>query len=152
MRNKYYKLKDNLLVEVTPAKAMIYTDKIGDPKILYRNAYKGYEYIIVSYGTHPCCYIGLDEHHKYYAVDYDDIDLDVHGGLTYSGTLRHVIDNIADKWYIGWDYAHYGDRTGNDHHFKHIPIGYSLDHTWKTRELIKECVDAIDKLEVLCNG
>lgn len=149
MKNRYYKVKDDLLIEIKSAKAMIYTDKSTKPKILFRDMYKGYEYIIVSYGSHPCCYIGLDENNKFYGVSYLDIDLDVHGGLTYSDNLFHVIGN-SDRWYIGWDYAHYGDRFGN--RYSSSIMNYSYDHTWKTKELIKECIDAIDNLEVLCNG
>ena len=147
MKNRYYKVKDDLLIEVKTIKDMIYTDKSGKPKILYNENYKGYEYIIVSYGTHPCCYIGMYEDDKNYNVDYSEIDLNVHGGLTYSGNLTHLpVDH--KKWWIGWDYAHFGDRFGN----RDITDRYYKDHTWKTRELIKECIDAIDKLEVLCNG
>ena len=147
MRNNFYKVKDDLIIEVKPARAMIYTDKTGKPRILFRDMYKGYEYIIVSYGTHPCCYIGLPSNHEYYELDYDSIDLDVHGGLTYSGRLLHLPDIDRDKWYIGWDYAHMGDRFGN----RDITDRFYKDHTWKTKELIKECIDAIDELIMECD-
>ena len=97
MKNRYYKVKDDLLIEVKPAKAMIYTDKTTKPKILFRDMYKGYEYIIVSYGSHPCCYIGLDENNKFYGVNYMDIDLDVpEDAYSLGSWMYSKIEDIPD--------------------------------------------------------
>lgn len=138
---KYYKFKDVGMVEVKPIRAMRYGRLTKFQEVLYNDIYKGYEYYIINFGTHPCCYILLDKNNKYYGKDYDDIPLDVHGGLTFSSFENQFIDN-GDKYIIGWDYAHFGDRFGCDNCYH-----YSItDHTWKTRELIKECIDAIDNL------
>ena len=119
-----------------PIKAMIYTNLMHDGRVLYNSKYKGYEYYVVSYGTHPCCYIALNKSNRYYNKGYDDIPLDVHGGLTYSDFNNFLSDK--QDWIIGWDYAHVGDRYGSH---------YRNGHTWKTTELIRECIKAIDKLE-----
>ena len=45
----------------------------------------GLQYYIVSYGTHPCCYIKIPEGHELFGIDYWDIeDVYCHGGLTFS--------------------------------------------------------------------
>src|SRR3972149_9521935 len=57
-----------------------------------------------------CAYVGVPMDHSLAYQKYQDIDLDCHGGLTFS----QVGDGIkweAGYWWLGWDYAHFGDRT-----------------------------------------
>ena len=70
----------------------------------------GFDYIILNLGTHPTAYVRIPEDHKYFQKGYDDVDVDVHGGLTYSG--KKVSNTENEGWWIGWDYAHYGDYAG----------------------------------------
>lgn len=53
-------------------------------------------------------YIGLPKDHPWYGKHYDDIDVDVHGGLTYSEDHKpkHEPDGL---WWIGFDTGHYQD-------------------------------------------
>ena len=55
-------------------------------------------------------YVRIAEGHKYYDKTYDDIPVNVHGGLTFGD---HIMDN--DKWsdgyWVGFDTAHYGDNS-----------------------------------------
>jgi len=51
-------------------------------------------------------YIGIPEGHKLYGVHYDLIEVNVHGGLTYS--REELIDEVK-YWVIGFDCAHYSD-------------------------------------------
>ena len=118
---------------IKPIRRMIYTNDMHVNDLLYHDIYKGIEYYIVSYGTHPCCYIATDD--ILYKLD----DSKVHGGITWRGYLSDV--NIdSDKVGIGWDYAHAGDRFGEY---------YQSGHTWKTTELIKECINVIDEMELI---
>lgn len=107
---------------------------------LAKEVYKGYEFAVMSLGTHPCCYIKLPQGHKYYETHYNDIPLEVHGGLTYGEKSLQVIRNVFDEsgYWIGWDYAHYGDYYGASSH--------ELGKRWSIEELEKECRDAIDQL------
>lgn len=114
---------------IKPIRRMIYTNDMHVSEVLYSDIYKGFTYYIVSYGTHPCCYISLNN----YLVPED---LKVHGGITWSGYL-HDVNIHSDDIGIGWDYAHYGDRFGEY---------YQSGHTWKTTELIKECIGVIDEI------
>lgn len=69
-----------------------------------------------------CGYVGVPEGHKWYGKEYDEPDVEVHGGLTYSAacfegpegeTICHVPEpGQSDKvWWLGFDCAHLGDAT-----------------------------------------
>jgi len=55
-------------------------------------------------------YIGLPEGHENYKVDYTNIGIDIHGGLTFSDELE-----VEGKkyWCIGFDTCHSGDNPTN---------------------------------------
>lgn len=116
-------------------KRMIYTNDMHISELLYKDSYKGLNYYVISYGTHPCCYIEIDNNLL-------PENFTVHGGITWSGSL-HEVNIDSDKIGIGWDYAHVGDRFGEY---------YQSGHTWKTTELIEECVKAIDEIRGEENG
>ena len=96
---------------------------IGDIRwmdTLAHGTYKGYQFWIISFGTHPCAYVEIPEDHEYYGRGYEDMPLDVHGGLTFArdNLVYHeysdkygccVRSRICDTWIVGWDYAHLGD-------------------------------------------
>lgn len=99
-------------------KEMVYTNE-RKIEVLERNFYKGYQYLIVNYGTHPCCYIALESKHPYYGVSDDNININCHGGLTYSNYGLILISPLTrttylsdDCWVVGWDYHHVGDFSG----------------------------------------
>lgn len=50
-------------------KEMFYTRE-NRRELLYNDVYKGFYYYIMTYGTHPCCYIEIPKnfilYHKYY--------------------------------------------------------------------------------------
>ena len=52
-----------------------------------------------------CGYITLTPDNTLYGVEYDNLDLQAHGGLTYNS---YDDDN---NWVIGFDCAHHGDLT-----------------------------------------
>lgn len=73
----------------------------------------GFLYYIMNLGTHPTAYIKIPKENKYYGKDMGEINLDVNGGVTYSEEGLNISDNQRiEGWFIGWDYAHYGDYTG----------------------------------------
>lgn len=115
-------------------KEMIYEDGTKhEPEILHEDIYKGYKFYIVSYGTHPCCYVEIPVTSPYYEKGYDDIPIFCHGGLTFSGERDFA--NFA--WCIGWDFAHAGDQYGTR---------WENGHEWLTEELLDECISVIDQL------
>ena len=71
--------------------------------------YKGYKCVVLMQGlAFRTGYVAVPEGHKYYNVDYPDIPIECHGGLTYS---RSYLIHTDDKnvWWIGFDTGHYGD-------------------------------------------
>lgn len=52
---------------------------------------------------HLCGYIHLPPEHPWYGKDYDYVDADVHGGVTFSDL------GPLNLWKVGFDTAHVGD-------------------------------------------
>jgi hypothetical protein len=58
-----------------------------------------------------CGYVGVPEGHPDFGKGYDDVPVDVHGGLTYADSCRdivcHLVDNEQEKrWWFGFDCVH----------------------------------------------
>ena len=66
---------------------------------------------------HLCGYVGLPESHPCHGLDSGWgnephlPDLDVHGGITWTGELPRDGDEGDTLWYVGFDCAHSGDRS-----------------------------------------
>ena len=120
----------------------IYQGKhLEKPEILKHETYKGYEYYIITLGTHPCSYILLPEGHRYHGKNYEEIPLKCHFGLTYSeATLLRENVITGGEWVIGWDYAHVDDHYDLDL-WEGIP-----GHKWSLEELVVEMEMVIDQL------
>jgi hypothetical protein len=107
----------------------------GEPDLLEFEVYgfKCYAKRHDSMG-HLCGYIQVDADHPWYGKGYDEIDADVHGGMTYS-----------DKGEFGFDCAHAGDLVPK----MYALTGHTFDETYKgmgyvVGELIKLARQAKD--------
>lgn len=118
---------------------------------------------IIDRGGWPCSYIKMPENVYQNHVEstnwdgnYDDVDVSVHGGVTFGtyGTLyiRGEQDFVSDNripvgYWIGWDYAHAGDycyRGRDDRYpFKFDP---AIEKKYTTEELIEEAHEALEEL------
>ena len=105
----------------------------------------GFLYYIMNLGTHPTAYIKIPKDHKYYGKDMGEIDLDVNGGVTYSNEELNISENERiEGWFIGWDYAHYGDYTGLE---LMVPKQYRTGgKKWTTKEIYEEVRQACYQL------
>jgi hypothetical protein len=67
-----------------------------------------------------CGYVGVPNGHPAYGVDYNHVDVDVHGGLTFAARCQpsaeergicHKVElgESDDVWWLGFDCAHSGD-------------------------------------------
>ena len=129
-------------------KEMVYKTERQSAEVLYEGTYGGYNFVIVSYGTHPCAYVEIPKTSEYYGVDYDKLDfINCHYGLTYADRLDHIYPN-NDRWFIGWDYAHAGDYMGYDVLFN---FDTSKDKKWTTQEIYEEVKKVIDQIVTLDN-
>ncbi len=72
-----------------------------------------------------CGYVGVQEGHPWHGKDYDDINVNVHGGLTFAescqeGPPETTICHIPSPgepehlWWLGFDCAHAWDRSPRD--------------------------------------
>jgi hypothetical protein len=57
-------------------------------------------------------YIGIPPEHPWFVKDYDSIEVNVHGGLTYSAN-RAPNEKPDGFWWIGFDTCHGGDNKFN---------------------------------------
>ena len=63
-----------------------------------------------------CGYVGLPKSHPWYGQGYGDINVEVHGGLTWSQHEKNrngaaYPHETGDTWWIGFDCAHFYDDT-----------------------------------------
>lgn len=77
--------------------------------------------------SHRCGYVGIPKGHVAYDKDYDDLPIEVHGGLTYG-----QIGEDGLNWF-GFDCAHLGDKTKDD-----FPSLEENEHFWTLEEVVKE--------------
>lgn len=54
-------------------------------------------------------YLGVPLHSELYGVHYDDCDLPVHGGWTYSENMHPLQEKPDGYWWFGFDTMHIGD-------------------------------------------
>lgn len=121
-------------------KQMVYGTK-RKVEILFEGTYNGYQFYILNLGTHPTAYIEIPKTNKLFGKDYDYIDINVHGGLTYASD--HLQDIKKDTWFIGWDYMHYGDYSGYDSITGLMPAN---SKKWTTEEMFDDVVNAIEQI------
>lgn len=123
-------------------KEMIYCAKRFDqPERLTDGEYNGFSFYVLSLGTHPCAYVDVTDT-ELNGRDYGNIDIECHGGLTYS---REYLCTVNKKgWFIGWDYSHYGDFVGYE---LEMPIDIRTNgKIWTIDEIVAECKRVIDQL------
>ena len=106
----------------------------------------GLLYYIMNLGTYPTAYIKIPKDHKYYKKDMYEVDIYVHGGITYSSDHLWISkNNKIDGWFIGWDYAHCGDYAGYEEKLpKELKTG---DKKWTTEEIFEQVKDACYQLK-----
>lgn len=108
-----------------------------------------YKYYIMNLGTHPTAYVQIPFDHPYYGKSYDDIDIDVHGGLTYSEDYLNLEnEKITNCWFIGWDYAHCGDYLG---FWLNYSSEFTHSHKWTTKEIREDVMKVCRQLKDIEN-
>lgn len=112
---------------------IIYTDLRHCPELIKTGNYKNFNYYIYSLGTHPCAYVDVGNTSLDH-IDYDNINIQCHGGLTYSSKILNNL--VFESWFIGWDYAHFGDHLGSSFDGK----------KWTIKEIEAECRDVIEQV------
>lgn len=140
-------------------KPMVYRDYgTSDPELLYYyyDIINEFEIAIINRGSHPCGYIRVPDEMLEKARkiacemdasvdDYDNWYADVHYGLTYAELGRPFDDDrLTSGLWIGWDYAHLGDRYG-------LRWRHPCEKAWTTEEIFEEALNALDSVR-FCLG
>ncbi len=78
-------------------------------KSMVLTTHLSHEHITVGWGNG---YVGVPAGHPWFGKDYDSIDCEVHGGLTYAAD-RAPTEKPDGFWWVGFDTAHLGDNERN---------------------------------------
>lgn len=91
-----------------------------------------------------CGYAGVPREHPAYGKDHDDVDVEVHGGLTYSANCDGEICHVPapgmpdDVWWLGFDCAHFNDLVpGMEARMReiHVQMGSPVDGPFRALKL-----------------
>jgi hypothetical protein len=79
--------------------------------LLAKGVHSGYEWEVTSNNLgYRCGYVRVPPGHPWHGKDYDSIDAEVHGGLTFAEPDEHCgKGGPDDAWWVGFDAAHAGD-------------------------------------------
>jgi hypothetical protein len=131
----YIKFDCDGMEKIDYMKQMVYTEEFTEKEILHSGEYLGYEFEIVSHGRHPCAYVRVSGdkcfYDEYKDLDYDQMPISCHGGLTY----KKKEDGF---FWVGWDYGHC-----EDYHKNFIEDGKK----WTTEEIYEEVKNIIEQIE-----
>ena len=58
--------------------------------------------------SHRCGYVAVPKSHAAFGKEYDDVSVNVHGGLTFGRDNVLGVES-SDVWWLGFDCAHSGD-------------------------------------------
>lgn len=80
-------------------------------------------------------YVGLPSWHPYYKMDYDNIPVSCHGGLTFG-----QLDEDENLWVIGFDTCHSGDNR----------IKWSKDAVqMECERIVEQCMDLKESQRIM---
>ena len=111
-------------------------------RVLAFGEVKGFVFKIISYGSHPCAYVGCPLDHP--IATSDDFDVDCHGGLTFGQPGDGELFDEELYW-IGWDYAHGGDFFLY-YDSELTPIEGLPGRKWTVFEILDEVKHVVDVL------
>jgi hypothetical protein len=117
-------------------------------KIIKAWEYRGRKCIVLWVSSHFCGYAETKFRINYnYEQESPESKINIHGGVTFSGTHEHLEGNPFDKdiWYFGFDCAHYDDYV--DFKIPNYTRLHSEDeHKWTEEEVIQETEKLVDEI------
>lgn len=96
-----------------------------------------------------CGYVGVPENHPAYGKSENDVNISVHGDLTYAEKCSPPICHIPEKgmpenvWWLGFDTSHYKDFCPSitkyaNHHETYRDMNYVIDETKSLAEQLEK--------------
>lgn len=122
--------------------------------VLGTGVHAGYEWVVThnTFG-YRCGYVRVPKGHPWHGLEYDRVEAEVHGGLTFSSPDKACDKGgTDDAWWLGFDFAHGGDAP--DHGLPwagaakdvmskiYAGRGY---HAWTQAEVEAECRDLCEQ-------
>jgi hypothetical protein len=101
----------------------------------------GYRAMVLFNETgHRCGYVEIPRSHPCFEKEHSDVDVNVHGGLTFSA-YSNVLPYASPEgfWVLGFDCIHYGDANDLEAYERYSNMGYVP----KTQEGISHIFDMI---------
>lgn len=105
---------------------------VGTPAVIRRGA------------ASLCAYVGIPPNHPWATIDIMNIDLPVHGGITYKqagavkpGFYEHYI-------WLGWDYAHFGDAF-----FYTAELFRAGGQKWTVPDTFPDVIRAVEEIQTI---
>ena len=122
-------------------KPVIYDkNRPGSAEQIAGGTYKNFDYYVLNLKTHPTAYIDVTDS-PLNGCD-EDIDISCHGGITWCDNFVKYINKKG--WFIGWDYAHFGDYIDcGDAALNNMFLN---DKKWTTEEIVEECKNVINQI------
>jgi hypothetical protein len=122
----------------------------------WRDTATGYPCLAVRHGSlgHWCGYVAVPPGHSAHGKSYDDVEVEVHGGLTYanlcSGRVCHIPKpgEPDDVFWLGFDCAHCDDLSpGTRAVLPSLRSEYGQSDTYRTLEYVEsECASLARQL------
>lgn len=118
-------------------------------KIIKAWEYRGRKCLVLWVSSHYCGYAETKFRIDYFGEDSPETKINIHGGVTFSGTHEHLEGNPFDKdiWYFGFDCAHYDDYV--DYTFLGSDTINNIEkdtHKWTEEEVIQETERLVDEI------
>lgn len=112
--------------------------------------------VLAREGGHRCGYVRVPPNHSAHGKGYNDVDVNVHGGLTFA-QVEPCAHEDGTGWWFGFDCAHSGDGSYDpdnlpEHQvrlrtkypeFNHLD---SQEHYWRQSEVERETEHLAEQL------
>lgn len=133
-------------------------------KIQWKDKKTGLPCLIVRGPSGSLCgYVGVSKGHPAFEEHYDAVDVDVHGGLTFSNHCRpsekehgicHVVEKGEDDkvWWLGFDCAHCGDYSPSYGDLLPKSVGFPGEHYRDMEYVKRECRNLAAQLKKLSSA
>lgn len=106
--------------------------------------------VVALHLGHRCGYVAVPHGHAAYGKGYDDVDVEVHGGLTYADGESDYPAESDGAWWFGYDCAHYHDAPDpalmHDRHKALYNLGVMTLHKGATVKDTAYCVAECESL------
>lgn len=103
-------------------------------RLEWKTAYGHHALILRNMMGALCGYVAVPPGHRVHGKHYDEVNVYVHGGLTYAnhcnGRICHDVEGEDNVWWLGFDCAHYCDFVPSyTELFKRYSISYVNDNS-----------------------